>query len=146
MGLLRRAQKVGLVLFVTALIVLALDIASSMSLYWFAGATFSLLLALSGVTLSFDFIAKRMKLDVGGKALAALVLIGVVLLFFAPAIQTLPSGQSSGSYCNLSGCSSVTQIDSVTQYLWCVGSEYSYSLPPATEFFFQLYVGCLPNT
>ncbi|HVC26831.1 MAG TPA: hypothetical protein VND40_01595 [Nitrososphaerales archaeon] len=129
----------------TALVVLALDIASSMSLYWFAGGTFSLLLALSGVALSFDFISKRMKPSVGGKVLAALVLIGVVLLFFAPAIQTLPSGTSSGSTCNFSGCSSVTQIESVGDYLWCVGSEYSYSLPPVTEFFFQLYVGCLPN-
>jgi len=132
-------------IFVTALVVLALDIASSMSLYWFAGGTFSLLLALSGATLGFDFISKRMRLGAGGKVLAALVLIGVVLLFFAPAIQTLPSGGSSGSTCNLSGCSSVTQIESVGDYLWCVGSEYSYSLPPVTEFFFQLYVGCLPN-
>jgi len=145
MGLLRRAQKVGLVLFVTALVVIALDIASSMSLYWFAGATFFLLLALSGVTLGFDLIARRMKLGVGEKVLAALVLIGVVLLFFAPAIQTLPSGQSSGSVCNFSGCSSVTQIESVTDYLWCVGSDISFSPPPVTELFFQFSAGCPPN-
>jgi hypothetical protein len=138
------AQKVGLALFVAALVVLAIDIASSLSLYWFAGAAFVLLLVLSGVTLSFDFIAKRMKLTVGGKVLAALALIGVVLLFFAPAIQTLPSGQGTGSYCNLSGCSSITQMKSITENLWCVGVEYQYSPPPATEFFFQFYPGCPP--
>lgn len=121
-----------------------MDLASSLSLYWFAGATFALLLVLSGVTLSFDFIAKRMRLGVGGKVLAGLVLIGVVLLFFAPAMQTLPSGQGSGSYCNHSGCSSITQMKSVTEYLWCVGVEYQYSAPPAAEFFFQFYAGCPP--
>jgi hypothetical protein len=142
---LDRAQKVGVVLFVTALVVLAMDIASSMSLYWFAGATFVLLLVLSGVALTFDFIAKRMKLDAGGKVLAALVLIGVVSLFFAPTIQTMPSGHTSGTHCVISsGCSSTTQIESVTNYLWCVGAEYQYSPPPATEFFFQFYAGCPP--
>lgn len=123
-----------------------MDIASSLSLYWFAGAAFVLLLVLSGVTLTFDLVAKRMKLGVGGKVLAALVLIGVVLLFFAPAIQTLGGGQGSGSYCNHSGCSSITQMKSVTEYLWCVGVEYQYSPPPAIEFFFQFYAGCLPPT
>ncbi len=145
MGLLRRPQKAGLVLFVTALAVLVLDIASSMSLYWFAGATFLLLLALSGLTLSLDYITKSTKLVVGEKRLAAIMLIGVVVLFFAPAIQTLPSGQSSGSVCNFHGCSSVTQIESVTEYLWCMGSDISYSPPPATEFFFQFSANCPPN-
>jgi len=143
-SLLDRAQKVSLVLFVAALVVLASDVASSMSFYWFAGAASVLLLVLSGLALGFDLLAKRMQPRPVGKVAMAFVLVGVVLLFFAPAIQTLPSGGGSGSYCNPSGCSSVTQMKSVTEYLWCLGAEYQYSPPPASEFFFQFYAGCPP--
>jgi hypothetical protein len=131
-------------LFIAALVVLLVDAASSLSLYWFAGATFVLLLVLGGVVLGFDFIARKMKLQTMGRFVAALVVIGILLLFFAPAVQTLPSGQGSGSYCNSSGCSSVTQLKSVTDYLWCIGTEYQYSPPPAAEFFFLFYAGCPP--
>jgi hypothetical protein len=141
---LSRVQKVSISLLVAALLVLALDIASSLSLWWFAGATFWLLLVLSGVTLSFDFIVRRLKLGAGRKILVALVLIGVVLLFFAPAIQIFPSSTGSASYCNPSGCSSITEIESIThEYLWCTGWEYTYSSPPAASFLFQFSAGCL---
>jgi len=83
------------VLFVAALIVLASDVDSSMSLNWFAGATFVLLLVASGTTLGYDLLSKRMKLRTSGKVLVLIVLLGIELLFFAPAIQTMPGGGSS---------------------------------------------------
>ncbi len=107
--------------------------------FWDSGFAFLLLFLLSVVTYGFGFFTKRMRLQRRGKLIAASIIIGMLLLFFAPAVQTLPSGGSSGSYCD-PACSSINQFQSVTEYFWCMGAQYQYSLPPSVEFYFT--VGC----
>jgi len=103
-----------------------------------------LLFLLSGVTYSFGFFTKRMKLHGRSKLIAAPIIVGILLLFLAPAVQTLPSGGSSGFYCDPT-CSSITQFQSVTEYFWCMGAQYQYSLPPSVEFYFTLGCPVIPT-
>lgn len=140
---LDRIQEVSLVLFAAALVILVLD--DIWSLYWFAGATFVLLILSSGLTCGFGLVTKKMRLQWRGKLVVAGIIIGVMLFLFAPAIQTMPSSQGTGSYCDPSGCSSITQFESLSYYYFpCMGAHYSYSGPPAVEFFFYFDLGCPP--
>jgi hypothetical protein len=87
-----------------------------------------------------------MRLQRRGKLVAAGIVVGVILFLFAPAVQTMPSGQNTGSYCDLKGCSSITQFVSVSDYYFsCRGVHYQYSPPPALEFLFQFEWGCPPT-
>ncbi len=137
------AEKVSGGLFVAAWVVFAFDIIG----YWYNGITFVLLFLLSGLIFGFDFFTKRTRPQRRSKAIAACIVIGIFLFFFGPDLQTgvLPNGQDSGLICNGNdtNCSGITQLQSVTEYLWCWGPEYNIALPPTVEF--VVTFGCLPN-
>lgn len=137
-----RAQMLGLGAFVLAWVVLFLG--AILSLWEFTTSTFLLLLLLSGLAYGADYLSKKLGLRTIGRLVIAAVIGGVLLFFFAPAVQTLPNGQGTGTVCGSTGCSSVYQYDSVTAYLWCYGATYDYAPPPATEFGFTIEAGCLP--
>jgi len=109
--------------------------------------TFVMLFLLSGLIFGFDFFTKRTKSQGRSKVVAACIAIGVFLVFFGPDVRTgtLPNGQNGSWICNGNdtGCSGVTQLQSVTEHLWCWGTEYNIALPPSVEF--MVTFGCAPT-
>jgi hypothetical protein len=128
------AVKVGGVPLITALLVYALDASG----VWFNGDAFALLFILGGLFLGLGFLVKQTRLGRSVKIVAVLLIIGVFMFFFFPVVNigTLPNGQDSASICNANdtGCSDITQLHSVTEYLWCMGPQYNVALPPTVEF------------
>jgi UDP-N-acetylmuramyl pentapeptide phosphotransferase/UDP-N-acetylglucosamine-1-phosphate transferase len=142
MVVLDRTQKVGLAFFIAAWAVLATAKALS---YWESITfIFLALLLLSAVTFASDLFSKKMKLRMRGRIITAIIVVGLLLFFLAPAVQTIPRDQSSGSYCDSSGCSEVFQYESMTASLWCWGAYYSYSPLPALDLSFGISMGCPP--
>ncbi len=135
-------QKVSFGLFAAAWVVLAAG--ALWSLWSFSGFTFLVLLLLSGVTFAVGFSNRRMRLQRRGKLLIDFAVVSSLLLFLAPAVQTLPNGQSTGSICNGNGCSDVVQFESVTDYFWCIGAFYQYSAPPVVDLQFYVFWGNCP--
>ncbi|MDV3292636.1 MAG: hypothetical protein LYZ70_00010 [Nitrososphaerales archaeon] len=115
-----------------------------MSLWESTADIFLALLLLSAITFAVDLLNRKMRLGTRGKVVTAVVVIGLLLLFFAPAVQTLPSGGGTGTECNQNGCSEVYQFKSITNSLWCWGATYSYAPPPASDLAFGINMGCLP--
>jgi len=109
--------------------------------------TFVMLFLLSGLIFGFDFFTKRTKSQGRSKVVAACIAIGVFLVFFGPDVRmgVLPNGQDSSWVCNGhdTGCSGITQLQSVTEYLWCWGPQYNVALPPTVEF--EVTFGCYPH-
>jgi hypothetical protein len=139
-----RTQTLGLAIFVAAGLVLLVAAVGSL---WAIGIAdiFYLLLLLSGITFAFDLLSKKLKLQSTGRILSISIIIGALLLFLVPVVQTIPSNGGSATVCKPSGCSEVFQFKSMTNFLWCYGATYSYSPqlnPP--EFGFGLGIGCLP--
>ncbi len=138
-----RAVKVSGGLFVAAWVLFVFEVPG----YLNTGLTFVVLFLVSGLIFGFDFFTKRMRLQRSSKLIAACIVIGIFLVFFGPDVRTgtLPNGQDSGWVCSGSdtGCSGITQLQSVTEYLWCWGPQYNIALPPSVEF--EVTFGCLPN-
>lgn len=140
---MNRLRQLGLVLIVLAIVFLAWGAAFS---FWQAtGFTSLLLLLLSGIVYVFDYSSRKAGLRGVCQFVVATVIILSLFFLFAPAVQTLPSNGGSGTFCDSRGCSSIIQLQSLTNYLWCYGGEYQYSFPPATSFMFWINLGCLPH-
>jgi drug/metabolite transporter (DMT)-like permease len=137
------AVKVGWALFVAAGVLFAFVAFG----YLNTGLTFVMLFLLSGLIFGFDLFTKRTRLQRRSKVVAACIVIGIFLVFFGPDVRTgtLPNGQDISWVCNGNGtgCSGITQLQSVTEYLWCWGPEYGISLPPSSSF--VVTFGCLPH-
>jgi hypothetical protein len=137
------AVKVGWALFVAASILFV----SAVFGYFNTGFTSVMLFLLSGLMFSLDFVTRKMKPWRRSKIIAACIIIGIFLLFFGPDVRTgtLPNGQNGSWICNGNdtGCSGVTQLQSVTEHLWCWGTEYNIALPPSVEF--MVTFGCAPT-
>jgi len=125
------SQKVGLTLFVAAWFFLAA------TLFLLAGIGmpqqvstsdffFILLLILSGTVFASRYIDRKMELKRLGRLVMALIIVGMFLLFFTPAVQTSPTAHGYSTVCVRAACSIVTQQVSLTAYYYCWGGSYSY--------------------
>ena len=138
-----KIQRLALALFVLAWA--ALGAGATLSLWESTAAIFLALLLLSAITFALDLFDWKMRLESRGRVVTAVVVIGLLLLFFAPAVQTIPSGGSIATTCNRNGCSEVYQFKSITSSLWCWGASYSYAPPPVPDLAFGIDMGCLPH-
>jgi peptidoglycan/LPS O-acetylase OafA/YrhL len=120
------AKKVGLTLFVVAWPFLAASFLSSMIQPSTSGFLFLFLLLLSGLMFVSTYASKRMGLHRRGKLIMALVIVGILVLFFVPAVQTLASGGDTSTVCRGTVCASVTQWASLTDFHYCVGVKYQF--------------------
>jgi hypothetical protein len=126
------AKKVGLTLFFVAWFFLALTL-FVLARIWQAQQVstsdflFILLLLLSGTVFASRYIGRKLGLQRRGRLIMALVIVSIFLLFFAPAVQKIPSPQGgTGVTCKGNICSDVTQWGSATDYYYCWGGSYSY--------------------
>jgi hypothetical protein len=125
------AKKVGLTLFVASwlfpvLTLFVLARAGQAQQVPNSDFLFAFLLLLSGIVFASRYMVRRAGLGRRGKLIMALVILSILLLFFAPAVQTLPRDSSTGSVCKGSICSTVTEWASITTYYYCWGASYSY--------------------
>jgi hypothetical protein len=139
---LDRVQKVGLAFFIAAWAVLITG--ATLSLWQSTEGIFLSLLLLSFIAFASDLFSRKTGLRTRGKIVTVVVIVGLLLLFYAPAVQSLPSGQSTGTECNPHGCSEVYQFKSLTDFLWCWGAIYQYSPPPVSDSWFGIDTGCPP--
>src|SRR3989442_4460528 len=100
-----RIRRLALALFALAWAVLWAG--AILSLWESTASIFLSLLLLSAVTFAADLFNRNMRLGLRGKVVTGVVVIGLLLLFFAPVVQTLPSGGSTGRECNRNGCSEI---------------------------------------
>src|SRR5437016_14333490 len=131
-----KIQRLALFLFVVAWA--DLGTGAALSLWESTASIFLALLLLSAVTFAVGLFNRKMRLGSRGKVVTAAVVTGLLLLFFAPAVQTRPSGGGTGSTCNRNGCSELYQFKSTTNFLWCWGGFYSYAPPPVSDFGFGI--------
>ena len=144
-------QRAGLALFIAAWFFLAatlfllarIGIAQQVTTSDFF---FVLLIILSGTVFASRYVDRRMRLKRTGRLVMVLIMIGMFLLFFAPAVQTTPTSGGYGSVCiPLPGhevCSIVTQWASLTAYRFCWGGTYSYDTIDGLQLGIQM--GCVP--
>ena len=136
-----KIQRLALALFVLAWA--ALGAGATLSLWESTAAIFLALLLLSAITFALDLFDWKMRLESRGRVVTAVVVIGLLLLFFAPAVQTIPSGGSTATTCNRNGCSEVYQFKSITNSLLCWGASYQYRPPPVSDLAFGINIGCI---
>jgi len=136
-----KIQRLALALFVLAWA--ALGAGAALSLWESTAGIFLSLLLLSFITFAVDLFNRKMRLELRGKVATAVVVMGLLLLFFAPAVQTIPSGGSTATTCNRNGCSEVYQFKSITNSLLCWGASYQYRPPPVSDLAFGINIGCI---
>src|SRR6058998_359996 len=136
-----KIRKLALALFALAWTVLWAG--AILSLWESTASIFLALLLLSVITVAVDLFNRKMRLGSRGKVATAVVVMGLLLLFFSPAVQTIPSGGSTASICNRNGCSEVYQFKSMTNSLWCWGASYQYAPPPVSDLAFGINMGCI---
>src|SRR2546428_13461117 len=112
-----KIRMLPLALFALAWVVLWAG--AILSLWESTASIFLSLLLLSAVTFAADLFNRNMRLGLRGKVVTGVAVIGLLLLFFAPAVQTLPSGGSTATTCNRNGCAGVYQFKSITNSLRC---------------------------
>jgi hypothetical protein len=139
---LDRVQKVGLAFFVAAWAVLVAG--AALSLWESTADIFMSLLLLSVIVFASDLFGKKARLGTRGRVITAAVIVGLLLMFYVPVVQTMPRGGASGTECNPRGCSEVYQFKSLTNSLWCWGAIYQYTPPPVSDLWFSIDTGCLP--
>ncbi len=120
-------EKAELALFVAAWIALAaVLLPPSMIQPSTSFFLFSFLLLLSAMVFASKFVDRRLRLQTKGKFVMILVIVSLLIVFFAPAVQTMPTAGGSGSVCKGGVCSSIEQWASLTDRYYCVGTKYQF--------------------